>query len=152
MAEIPSIKFEAKKHGLRQNQDGLFKVSLTVHPNDMLTEFINAPMGQRFAVVLVAIDDDESPKDLAKPKRLFKDLPRSQQAGILCNDNKFINWASEKISFPAGAWPGVEQAIREYCKVDSRSDIDTNDYSSSIWDRLVSRYRQETGQEPEVRG
>jgi hypothetical protein len=155
---VPTIKFEAKKHGLSQVQDGTFKISLTVHPNDMIADFITAGMGQRFLVVLAAIDDDEQPKDLGKetPKRKFADMTCAQQAGILCNDYSFQKWIiNKRISLPGSPAINSENAaieVRAFCGVESRGCLDTSIIGRNRWGMIVSEYRQHIGKEPEIRG
>jgi hypothetical protein len=56
-----AISLEAKKDALSQRQSGDWKVSFTVQGIDMDTRLTQAPMGTRYAVVLVEIGDDELP-------------------------------------------------------------------------------------------
>lgn len=61
-----SYKFECKKDGLRQNQDGSAKVTFNIHPDDMPADLWRDPMGQRYMAVLVPLEDDETPRDKNK--------------------------------------------------------------------------------------
>jgi len=56
-----AISLEAKKDALSQRQSGDWRVSFTVQGIDMDTRLTQAPMGTRYAVVLVEIGDDEQP-------------------------------------------------------------------------------------------
>jgi hypothetical protein len=60
-ARNQAISLEAKKDALAQRQNGDWKVSFTVQGIDMDTRLTQAPMGTRYAVVLVEIGDDELP-------------------------------------------------------------------------------------------
>ena len=60
-ARNQAISLEAKKDALAQRQNGDWKVSFTVQGIDMDTRLTQAPMGTRYAVVLVEIGDDENP-------------------------------------------------------------------------------------------
>lgn len=61
LARKHSISLEAKKDALSQRQSGDWKVSFTVQGTDMDARLTQAPMGTRFAMVLVEIGDDELP-------------------------------------------------------------------------------------------
>jgi hypothetical protein len=61
LARKNAISLEAKKDALAQRQNGDWKVSFTVQGIDMDTRLTQAPMGTRYAVVLVEIGDDELP-------------------------------------------------------------------------------------------
>ena len=105
-----------------------------------------------------AQEPDEFGHDLppeSRPKRPFHELPRSQQAGILCADPAFQEWLGQ----PNGEYAAA--TIRIKCDVKSRTELDAPDgprpdenvWGPAIrWDRLVSQFRQETGRETEQRG
>jgi hypothetical protein len=94
-----------------------------------------------------------------KPKTPFHDLPRSQQAGILCGDAGFQEWL-------ARGWPSVwasEQHgpepkqkaayfVRAKCWIDSRAQLGTDPEAAQRWDKLLAEYEQAVGRTPEVRG
>jgi hypothetical protein len=61
-AKQVSYTFECKKDALRQNQNGGVKVSFTIHPHDMPDELYKDQMGQRYLIVAVPLNDDESPR------------------------------------------------------------------------------------------
>ena len=61
LARNQAISLEAKKDALAQRQNGDWKVSFTVQGADMDPRLTQAPMGTRYAVVLVEIGDDELP-------------------------------------------------------------------------------------------
>lgn len=63
-ARAAAATFEAKKDGLRQTQDGLWKLTLTVI--DLPSWLLTASMGTRLQVAVVEIADDETPVEHAK--------------------------------------------------------------------------------------
>ena len=67
MTDFPQI--ECKKHAYRQTQDGLV-ISFVVHPNDITPELASAPLGTRYAAVLLELTDDEMVRTPPKPKSL----------------------------------------------------------------------------------
>ena len=80
---------EVKKHALRQTQDGVV-VAFVLHPNDVPAALQLAPLGTRYMLALVEIDEDETPikrtevpdkNTTPAPVRTLKNY--TQQAGIM---------------------------------------------------------------------
>lgn len=51
---------EAKLHAIRKTQDGVV-VSFTLHPQDLPSALMLAPLGTRYVLAFAAIGDDEQP-------------------------------------------------------------------------------------------
>lgn len=157
-----AINCEVRKIAYRQTKDGVV-VSFVLHPNEVPSELANAHLGTRYMIALVEIGDDDQPKggDRTEAGRISEQLdtaPRqetktggarswdsmsaAQQAGILCADKAFQKFITEKNGW---AWqPNDEQAaqyIRDYCDVQSRSNIDTTPGRRVLWDNLVAGFR-----------
>ena len=130
-----TYQLECKKDGLRQTQDGLWKFTLTVHPNDMPDAILKAPMGAHYIAVFADYDGGEPQKE----QRKFEDMPRSQQAGMLCQDESFIKW------LPADDADDAAKVVRLRCGVSSRSKLDTNTVAIPMWDAIVRNYRDQMG-------
>ena len=70
MTDLPTIarqralNCEAKKHAYRQTQDGVV-VSFVLHPQEVPDDLATAPLGTRYVLAMVALNDDETPKDHA---------------------------------------------------------------------------------------
>lgn len=82
---------------------------------------------------------------LPKPKKHWDEMPRSQQAGILCADERFQKWAASDDAEEAA------KALRRQCGVSSRSELDTNPDAAGRFDMAVTQYRIDTGQMAAVR-
>jgi hypothetical protein len=128
-----AISFEVKKDGLQQRQSGDWQLRLTVAALDMDQRITTAPMGQRFACVLVEINDDESPVNhQAIDRNKWAELGPTKQAGIRCNDRMFWAFLQEELHFP-----GVQSedtaaiAVRMHCGIESRRDLDRPGYSEA---------------------
>ncbi len=151
---------ECKKDSLAQLQNGDWKLTLKVAAQDMPSALLEALPGTRYQAVFVEIDDVEQPvsREMAKPeKRPFHELPRPQQAGILCGDWRFIQWISShavyggyldtddgrKLSVTS---EGAAEYVRLACGVSSRAHLLRSE-AAVTWDRMVSEYRQDTGLE-----
>ncbi len=151
------MAMEAKKHGMRQAQDGHWTVTFTVHPEDLPADLMIAGMGTRYALTLFevldneelkgcpeeAADDEAEDDDTAPPeKRKWDDLRPSQQAGIICNEPAFAAYAAEK--WPAhwaDANADTARFVRDLCCVSSRSELDASDYMQNEWEKLEKQYR-----------
>lgn len=150
MTGFKTHQMEVKKDGLRQMQDGTWKLSLTVHPNDMPTDLMQAEMGKIYMAVLAPVQDNGEPEH-EKERKPFDSLPRAQQAGMLCQDARFVRWLKDKRP-DADPSRTIEQHVRDYCGVPSRSDLDKDHRAANAWDKIVATYRRETGQLAEQRG
>lgn len=114
LALAAALPFEGKKDCARQVQSGDWKLTLTVSSVDMPVAVITAPPGTRYQVVVVPIDDDETPivstaaadcpaqerngdnHRLDRPSTTEpahrRRLTPAQQAGMLCKDPSFQAW------------------------------------------------------------
>jgi hypothetical protein len=73
-----ALSVEAKKHALRQQQDGCWILTMKVHQNDMPEQIMKAAMGQRYVLAMVAVDDNEEPKEVLPPESIDKPKPATQ--------------------------------------------------------------------------
>ena len=175
MADIPTIarqralNCEAKKHAYRQTQDGVV-VSFVLHPQEIPDELALAPLGQRFILAMVALNDQDEPKEVmpntvstpkagdnrqhnkppasedsatpALARRSWDEVPPAQQAGILCEKKDFQKFIAD-LMFPI-INPNEIHAKRlvvEHCKVASRSEIKEGTAAAELWRDLVEKYR-----------
>lgn len=100
--------------------------------------------GQRYQMILIEINDDETPMQAPEPK------PRklSQIAGGLCHDEKFRKWAEVQYGEPCPDEPAAAQLIREVCGVESRSLLDSNPDAATLFRELLADYdRSKSGNE-----
>ncbi len=149
---IPSTHCEAKKHGYRQTQDGIV-VSFVLHPNEVPDDLALAALGTRYMLALVRIGDDETPQPpkAKRPSRPFASLPRSQQAGILCNDKTFQRWVTGRYGFTMDL-NGARQFVINECKVNSRRELDVDVEAGVLWDVLRGQFEIAAGRATEARG
>ena len=62
----------------------------------------------------------------------FADLPMAQQAGMLCNDARFIKFIEAVYKYP-GETAGF---VRGHCGIKSRKDLNTNTAAQSKFQSL----------------
>ncbi len=173
-AVAASKHFEAKKDSTRQNQDGTWKLTLTMSPDDYPAEIRDSIPGQRFMCVLVALADDETALSVVpatykqeKIPRTWAELLPSQQAGIACNDPHFQEWVNgyagrfgfvdnDGIEWPLSIWDKKTAAklVRHFCGVASRAELDYEANAANLakWNDLYLKYQSDTGIGTEERG
>lgn len=62
------------------------------------------------------------------PKKNFADLPAPTQAGILCTDRRFQDYAAQHRGFAAGMFneSAAAEYLRQFCVIDSRRELLTD--------------------------
>lgn len=110
-----------------------------------------AQSGQRFAIVAVPLADDQHVEgDAGKttPEQKAGQHPLVQRAGILCADKRFRDWFCGPTPISADV---CAKLLRANLNVASRRELATNPEAQEKFEKLVARYRQETGQSTEAR-
>ena len=141
-----SNPLEVKKHAYRQTQDGIV-LSLVLHPNDVPSALAVAPLGTRYAMALVEINEEAGKALKPEPEEKTEGERAVMQAGILCNEEGFQEWLSTAYY---GAWgtphmgtaPNIPAArvVRQICAVSSRREFATNDRALARWKKLAGEY------------
>lgn len=80
------------------------------------------------------VPTQEAPREPAKDRRRFTDLPPSQQAAIRCNETNFWRFASVADDTEAAEF------VRKRCRVRSRSDLNTNAEAAERWNAIEGDY------------
>lgn len=123
-ARANAISFEVKKDGLAQRQSGDWQLRFTVSAIDMDQRLASAPMGARFACVLVEVNDDETPVDhQAQDRDKWRELGPARQAGIRCKDPVFWAYLTEELHYPTRSEQVAAAVVRDILCVESRSDL-----------------------------
>lgn len=135
-----AYRLEGKKDSLRQTQDNGVKVTFSIHPQDMHPALYSDPMGQRYVIVIVPIDDNEQPKQNEVQQCRLSQEPASTASP--CDKGLDSRKDSKSIAQTIGgycAWDefqeflGVSDAenaariVREKCGVTSRKEIQGGD-------------------------
>lgn len=152
-----ALSLEAKKDSLRQLQDGQWTLTLKVHPEDMPFALLTASMGTRFQCAFVQLDDDETPVQQPKAAKATPKPEKSlaQEAGALCNSERFQKFLRTKFTFQmreaeqvliaskAGYHEGnvASEFVRARCGVGSRSEFDADTNAAQRWIDLRGQYR-----------
>lgn len=134
-------KMEVKKDGLRQTQDGLWKLTLTVHPDDFPQGMAMAPMGTRYMVGYAEIGDDDQPA--MEPAKVVKeDDPGKQavkRAVMLCKNPEFQGWVCNGLCLPTEE--DAARLLRDNCGLQSRSELATNVEARRKFEAIETSFR-----------
>ena len=160
LARNQAISLEAKKDALAQRQNGDWKVSFTVQGIDMDTRLTQAPMGTRYAMVLVEIGPDELPVQKeapAKPRQTsppssppggvkrgkidWRDMQPAAQAALRCDQPAFWAFLREEHNYSHVIdADSAATAIRHICVVKSRSEFSTDHRKRVLWKQLDDQF------------
>lgn len=79
-------------------------------------------------------------------RRNLSDLPLSQQAGILCGDNRFQEFAARQSGVDGRFTESASaEYLRRQCRIISRRELDTNDGAAEGFNRLRTEFDAFTG-------
>jgi hypothetical protein len=158
MTDIPALRLEVKKDKWEQLQNGTYKLQVTVNPDDIkdnaddvLLQFIRAGMGDIFMLGLAKVTEQGEPEQPIKPKG----GPLSQQAGILCGDERFWGWLHE--TGQTGLDPQLFDKtiaanwLRNHCRIESRAELDHNPAAAEKFKALKFKFEEAQGMIAEKR-
>jgi hypothetical protein len=94
-------------------------------------------------VAVARLNGVEKPEPEPKEKRRWEDLKLSMQASIRCNEPAFWKFL-ERDMRGAGNIENAEDAaafVRMFCRVDSRSSLNTNPSAAVYWRGLEAQYQ-----------
>lgn len=160
--------FEAKLHAYRRTQDGAV-ISFVVHPDEIqsVSDLSMAPFGTRLMIGWAQIGDDEKevetpattpggytiaaqerPEDCVvtvapRERKPFSSLPLSQQAALRCSDERFQDYMQHYFwnTLTDNNEEYTTQLVRDYCRVGSRSELNTDQDAAAQWRKLEANYQ-----------
>ena len=122
-AERNTVQCEIVKIGLTQDKNGhILKVA--IHPSDLPKDLVLDPLGTRYVMVLVRLNDQD---EVVQPKEKSDGDKAVDIAGLLCRNSRFISWMFDYGHSPSRDEQGAIEGIRDFCGVKSRADFRTND-------------------------
>lgn len=82
-------------------------------------------------------------------KRALDTFPPSQQAGILCGQKRFREFAADRLQLPgAVSSAAAREFVRRECDVTSRADLDHFGNAAARWNALRTEYDAWRGRIP----
>lgn len=124
MDEIKDInsQFEGVKVGMRHTKDGHL-LTLAIHPNDTPEDIMRDPVGQRYMVVLVRVNDEGEP---VASKTTEEGMKAIRIAATLCSDENFQQWLIQIDAIDARDEDQASAWLRQELGVTSRKDLKHN--------------------------
>jgi hypothetical protein len=155
MSDVPTVfKGEVQLAGWSVTHNQGAKVTLWVADEADLDTFKTmtarkaSQAGQRLYAVFVLLGDDEQPEAVEKPEPKRK-TGLSESAGRICQTDLFQRWVFQDIgrSLTPDITPDEREQVaanyvRRACRVQSRSEIDTDERASRTFSGIMSRYRE----------
>lgn len=162
LARQNAIPLEVKKDGLQQRQNGDWVLRFVVQAADMDQRLTSAPMGTRFQVALVEIDDSEMPVSPAAKEKVatpqleeldkrpagakrekmdWRELTAPTQAAIRSDDPVFHAFLREEFNRPdITSNERAAEFIRCFGGMKSRSELSTDHRKRVLWHQLDSQF------------
>lgn len=144
--------FESSLMILRKDKNG-WVIGFSVHPNEVPTALLEAPLGTRFRAVLFQIGDDEQPVILDEVREGKKAVA---MAGEMCRSLEFQQflwkYASKnesQIEEEDDYEEVTASILRGVLEIDSRSDLNTDTEAQSRFKTLMDEYRHSAFDKPE---
>ncbi|SFQ52125.1 hypothetical protein [Donghicola eburneus] len=83
----------------------------------------------------------------ASTRQRFDDMDPAQQAGILCNDPRFQQFAAIRCGFPGGQFSSEAAAeyVRDICKINSRRQLTQNPDAETRFQAMRTDFDAWTG-------
>lgn len=115
-------QFEAVKVAMTQDKNGHL-LKMAVHPNDTPESIMRDPVGTRYMVVLVRLNDEGEPV----PSQVDEDGKRAVMlAGTLCTDEKFQQWLVKIGEADEYSEMAATVALRRILNITSRKELKTD--------------------------
>lgn len=118
-----AVNFEAVKIALTQDKNGLV-LKLAIHPADAPQDLVVAPVGTRYMIAAVMLNDQDEPVKGQKKREADTVITI---AGALCRNERFQQWLEATGMAEDASERSAVEAVREFCGIKSRSEFSTNE-------------------------
>jgi hypothetical protein len=136
-----AVTFEAVKIAMTQTKEG-HVLRLAIHPNDTPEDVMRFPVGTRFQVALVALNEQGSPVAGPVTEEGNKAI---RLAHVLCKDENFQKWAVREGMANLAAESAVSDGLREVLGIHSRSALKTNSEAREQLYGIAAEFRATFG-------
>lgn len=147
---LPAYQGELMLAGWSATHSGGAKVTFWLPDDTALEAFKHLTVrkgntaGQRFMAVLVQIGDNDEPitpgSDTQRPQHAL-----SRSAALICKSDDFQQFVKSKTGYlptdPQKRDELAAQYVRDFCRVESRSDIDKSPTAQQLFQQLMADYR-----------
>lgn len=127
-----ALQFEARKVALKQDRTG-YVLTLSIHPDDIPVELLRDFVGARYALAMVRIEDDESPRQYTN---------HVSAAGMMCRDPAFHQYLMDANNMESCNESDAASMVCTYCQIESRSELNGNELAQSLFDKLQNNFQE----------
>jgi len=135
-AKQNTLQCEVIKIAMAQDRNGHI-LKLAIHPNDLPKDLVLDPLGSRYVMVLARLNDQD---EVVKPKEKSEGDKAVDIAGLLCRNNRFIHWLFDRGYSGGDTQADAVEGIRNYCSIQSRSELATNENARSRFNELKTEF------------
>lgn len=137
-----NTQFEGVKIAMTQDKNG-HVLKMSIHPNDTPEDIMRDPVGTRYMVVLVRLNDQNEPVASQSTEDGIKAV---RLAGTLCGDEDFQGWLVENNEAEELSEVAASVALRRMLHVTSRKELKTDREARNrllaIRDEFAATYRR----------
>lgn len=137
-AKQNTLQCEVIKIAMAQDKNGHI-LKLAIHPNDLPKDLVLDPLGSRYVMVLARLNDQD---EVVKPKEKSEGDKAVDIAGLLCRNNRFIHWLFDRGYSSGNSQADAVEGIRNYCSIQSRSELATNENARSRFNELKTEFER----------
>jgi hypothetical protein len=117
--ESLSSQFEAVQISMTKDRTG-FILKLSVNREDAPEDLLRDPVGQRYLIVAVRLNDQDEPvAGKAQEEGNFA----VKTAAMLCADSRFQEWLAQQGLIDDLSEQSAAEFVRDHCKIASRSEL-----------------------------
>jgi hypothetical protein len=128
---MKTLQFECVKVALKQDRTG-YVLTLNVHPDEIPDELMRDFVGSRYQVVMVRINDDETP--VTYPDK------RVRMAGMLERNLNFWRWLREENSLDITSAQDCVDALYNILMITSRAELNHDQDAQGRFDDMMKDY------------
>ncbi len=140
-ARDAALQFEAIKIAFGQDKNGMI-LKLSIHPNDVPQDLMIAPVGSRYMIVAVLLNDQDQP--VVGPTKQAADAVIAS-AGALCRNERFQQWMHHTGKSPDISEEGAIAGIRKFCLIKSRAEFKDSPAARRMFLKLRDEFEYEYG-------
>ena len=131
-----ALSFEGVKVAFTQNRDG-YILRLAIHPADVPDALLRSFVGSRYQVVMVEVNDDETPK-VPEGKRKADRLVVA--AGMMCREQRFWDYL-DSLGFPHPMSEDEAAAVLyDYLGIKSRKELAEDGQAREMFDGMKGEF------------
>jgi len=131
-----AVHFEGVKLKMVQDKNG-YVLTLSIHPQEVPESLLRQPVGSRYTVAMVALDD----QDRSVPPERHVPNKAVQLAGVLCKEKPFHRFLQYETGKGIFGDKDCRDVLCDILGITSRKDLATDDDARVRFRDLYRKYR-----------